>query len=213
MPSLIPIKSSPSMTKRRIASFEHESQSSPVRALSATFKRRRTRSPSRARDTPRYSAGPPSPYAIVDDNVERNKRNSTPFAYATPHSNAPYIEASRNMQDDDDEDGSATDEVELDEGYDQNALSDYDSDGASDVGHQPDEDAWEGVQDDESRNAIVGKTVGGLRQGRDENVNEDVASEASSSPSEYPSRQPKSVYLKDKAGFRIHVDEEIEDGY
>jgi hypothetical protein len=213
MPSLIPIKSSPSMTKRRIASFEHESQSSPTRAAPTMLKRRRiSRSPSRPRDTPRWSAGPPSPYTFVEDIVERSKRGTTPFAYATPHSNAPYIEASRHMRDDDDEEGSATDEVELDEGYDQKALSDYDSDEASDVGHRPDEDAWEGVQDDESRNALVAKAVGGLRQGNDEN-DEDMASDASSSPSEYPSRQPEGSYSETKSGFRIHVDEEVEDAY
>lgn len=176
------------------------------------LKRRRTRSPSRPLDTPRYSAGPPSPYTFVDDIVEREKRGITPFAYATPHSNAPYIEASRHMRDDDDEEGSATDEVGQDEGYDRHALSDYDSDEASDVGHQPDEDVWEGVQDDESRNALVGKAVVRLRQGDDEN-DDDMASEASSSPSEYPSRQPGGSYSETKAGFRIHVDEEVEDAH
>jgi hypothetical protein len=211
MPSLIPIKSSPSMPKRRITSFEHEqehdSQSSPIRTVPAALKRRRTRSPSRPRDTPRYSAGPPSPYTFVDDIVERNKRYATPSAYATPHSNAPYVEASRHLQDDDEEDGSATDEVQADEGYDRHALSDYDSDEASDGGHQPDEDVWEGVQDDESRN--VGK-VRGLRQ--DGNDDDAMASEASSLPSEYPSRQPE-VYSETKAGFRIHIDDEVEDAF
>ena len=214
MPTLVPINSSPAMPKRRITSFEpehdHESQSSPIHTVSAAFKRRRTRSPSRPRDTPRYSAGPPSPYTFVDDIVERNKRGTTPFAYATPHSNAPYIEASRHLQNDDDEDGSATDEVELDEneGYDRHALSDYDSEEASDAGHQPDDDVWEGVQEDESRTALVGKTVG-LRQNED--ADEGMASDASSGPSEYPSRQPEGLYSETKAGFRIHVDEEVED--
>lgn len=144
--------------------------------------------------------------------MELSKRGTTPFAYATPHSNAPYIEASRHMRDDDDEEGSATDEVELDEGYDQNALSDYDSAEASNVGHRPDEDVWEGVQDDESRNALVSKAAGSLGQGADDN-DEDMVSEASSSPSEYPSRQPEGSYSETKAGFRIHVDEEVEDAY
>ena len=211
MPSLVPITSSPSMPKRRITSFEHEQehdfQSSPIRLVPAPLKRRRTRSPSRPRDTPRYSVGPPSPYNFVDDIAERNKRGTTPFAYATPHSNAPYIEASRHLQNDDDEEGSATDEVELDEGYDGHALSDYDSEEASDVGHLPDEDVWEGVQDDESRNALT-KTTAGLRPGN-VGANEDMASEASSLPSEYPSRQPEASYSAAKAGFRIHVDEEI----
>ena len=213
MPSLIPIKSSPSLTKRRIASFELESQSSPTQALPVTLKRRRiSRSPSRPRDTPRWSVGPPSPYTFVDDIVERNKRGTTPFAYATPHSNAPYAEASRYMQDEDDEDGSATDEIE--EGYDRHALSDYDSDEPGDITHQPDEE-WEGVQEDESRNThtLSGRASGGLRHDHNDNDDEDVASEASSSPSEYPSRQPEGVYSETKAGFRIHVDEEVHDAY
>ncbi|KAG0652356.1 hypothetical protein D0Z07_1180 [Hyphodiscus hymeniophilus] len=214
MPSLVPIKSSPSMPKRRITSFdneiEHDSHSSPVRTLPAPLKRRRTRSPSRLRDTPRYSVEPPSPFTFADDMVERNKRGTTPFAYATPHSNAPYIEAPRNFRGDSDEEGSATDEVDVDEGYDRHALSDYDSDEGSDVPHQPDEDVWEGVQDDESKNAL-GKTTG-LRHGDDDD-DDDMASEASSSPSEYPSRQPEAFYSETKAGFRIHVDEEVQDGH
>lgn len=220
MPSLIPIKSSPSMTKRRIASFELESQTSPTRAVPLNLKRRRiSRSPSRPRDTPRWSVGPPSPYTFVDDILERSKRGTTPFAYATPHSNTPYIEASRHMRDDEDEEGSATDEI--DEGYDRHALSDYDSDEASGAGdgHQPDEE-WEGVQDDESRNThtLASKTFSGLRQDDEDedgdgDGDEDMASEASSSPSEYPSRQPEGSYDLAKAGFRIHVDEEVEDAH
>lgn len=112
------------------------------------------------------------------------------------------------MQDDDDE-GSATDEI--DEGYDRHALSDYDSGEASDVAHQPDEE-WEGVQDDESRNThtLSGKAYGGLRKNDDD---EDMASEASSSPSEYPSHQPEGLYSETKAGFRIHVDDAVEDAH
>ncbi|PVH85181.1 hypothetical protein DL98DRAFT_546224 [Cadophora sp. DSE1049] len=115
LPTMIPTKSSQHTTtthttKRRIASFEHEPHSSPSRAPSApafnahqpppnlnlnlnTLKRRRiSRSPSRPRDTPRYSTGPPSPYAFVDDVNAKREEGMTPFAYATPYSNAPYTE-------------------------------------------------------------------------------------------------------------------------
>jgi hypothetical protein len=221
MSSLIPIKSSPStpsMPKRRITSsleleheheHEHDPHYSPIRTAPLALKRRRTRSPSRPRDTPRYSAGPPSPYTFVEDIMERNKRGNTPFAYATPHSNAPYIEASRYQQRDDDEDGSATDELELDEGYEGHALSDYDSNEAIDAYHQPDDDVWEGVQDDGSRSTFLDKASGGLKQ--EDDVEEDMVSEASSLPSEYPSRQPEGFFSETKAGFRIHVDEEVKD--
>ncbi|KAL2071733.1 hypothetical protein VTL71DRAFT_12968 [Oculimacula yallundae] len=187
LPTMVPTKGSqPNITtttiqksKRRIASFEHETHSSPSRAPSASasayttnpslnlnlnIKRRRiSRSPSRPRDTPRYSTGPPSPYTFFDD---KREEGMTPFAYATPHSNAPYIERARTRsmtrsvigiyEDvDPDEDfvaeemshdgagdsdgGSETDEVfvhEDEEGGEANALSDFE------------EGEWEGVQDD-----------------------------------------------------------------
>jgi hypothetical protein len=210
MPSLVPLKS-PSQPKRRITSFDHESQSSPTRPQ--TLKRIRTRSPSRPRDTPRWSAGPPSPYNYVEELAEQ-KRGMTPFAYATPHSNAPYIERqfSVGIEDDEDEDderGSTTEEFQGGEEY--HALSDYDSsasEGSEAQDHQP-EDSWEGVQDigesHENESRIVGSVVEGLRQD-----NED-SGEGSECPSEYPSTQPEHLVSGDtKAGFRIHVDDEIE---
>ena len=116
LPNMVPTKSSQHSTythttKRRIASFEHEAQSSPSRAPSApatnthqpppnlnlnNLKRRRiSRSPSRPRDTPRYSTGPPSPYAFFDEVNAKREEGMTPFAYATPYSNAPYVERAR----------------------------------------------------------------------------------------------------------------------
>ena len=117
LPAMVPTKSSQSnphahTTKRRIASFEHDAQSSHPRAPSApavnayappnlnlnALKRRRisrSRSPSRPRDTPRYSTGPPSPYAFLDDVNAKREEGMTPFAYATPYSNAPYVERAR----------------------------------------------------------------------------------------------------------------------
>ncbi|KAK0108197.1 hypothetical protein ONS95_003019 [Cadophora gregata] len=117
LPTTVPTKSSQHAAtshaptvKRRIASFEHETQSSPSRAPSApvfnthpppnlnlnNLKRRRiSRSPSRPRDTPRYSTGPPSPYAFFDEVNTKREEGMTPFAYATPYSNAPYVERAR----------------------------------------------------------------------------------------------------------------------
>ena len=218
MPSLVPLNSSHSQSsKRRISSFDHESLSSPILGASVpnlNLKRRRiSRSPSRPRDTPRWSVGPPSPYTFVDDIVDR-KRGTTPFAYATPHSNAPYVEASSRPRsgadDDDDGQGSTTDDFNVEEGYDQNALSDYDSDQESEYqAHQPDEE-WEGVRDEgvmtgyESRTLVGKGGAEGLRQNE-----EDENSEAGSQPSEYPSTQPSGLHNESKAPFQIY--EEVDD--
>ncbi len=143
----------------------------------------------------------------------------TPFAYATPHSNAPYIERPRSGSDGievsiyEDEDaneahehqggGSTTEELngfeDEETGYEERALSDYDSDQASDQGslelgqRQVDEE-WEGVQD------------------LDGDQEEEEEGTESSTPSEYPSTQPMRqvetpLFSGTKAGFRIHVDE------
>jgi hypothetical protein len=211
MPTLIPLESSNSQPKRRIASFDNDTQISLIRPQ--TLKRLRTRSPSRPRDTPRWSVGPPSPYPYVEEFAEM-KRGTTPFAYATPHSNAPYMEhhISGDLDDDvDEEQGSTTEEFE---GGERNALSDdYDSEGSEQLSRQP-EDEWEGVQDhselQESDSRILGMFINGsLRPDEEESEGE-----GSSCPSEYPSHQPAGLVSGDtKAGFRIHVDEDLEVGY
>jgi hypothetical protein len=227
MPTLVPIKV-PQPSKRRIASFEQESQSSPSRApstsaLNLNLKRRRiSRSPSRPRDTPRYSVGPPSPYTFFDEIGQRDgkrERGMTPFAYATPHSNAPYVEASRPRSgvdvyvDDEDEDGQGSTTDNAESGYEANALSDYDSDGASDQEQERQvDDEWEGVQDEGLTTAYESRTIGkaiggGLRREHED----DEGSEASSQPSEYPStQQPEGLgtFSGPKTEFKIHVDEE-----
>ncbi len=72
--------------------------SSPAKATSSGYlniKRQRTRSPSRPRDTPRWSMGRSSPSPFIYEDREptaepdARKRGMTPFAYATPFSNAP----------------------------------------------------------------------------------------------------------------------------
>ncbi len=149
----------------------------------------------------------------------------TPFAYATPHSNAPYIERPRSgvgiYEDESAGEGEgqghaegATDQIEFETeetGYEARALSDYDSDeedGSVELGQarQIDEE-WEGVQDD----AHPGDEFlpSGLRNDDEEGT------EGSSVPSEYPStQQPRHVeaplFSGTKAAFRIHVDEEVD---
>jgi len=138
----------------------------------------------------------------------------TPLAYATPYSNAPYIERPRSgvgIYEDESGDeaqqqehGSTTDEMGFDAeetGYEDHALSDYDSDEEESVElgqeRQVDEE-WEGMQDEGLRN---------------EDEDADNGSE-DSVPSEYPStQQPRQVeaplFSGTKAGFRIY--EEADD--
>ena len=182
----------------------------------------------------------------------------TPFAYATPHSNTPYVEGSRQrsvgiwVDDDEEEDdtdvgrrgqgvrdrnerGSVTD-IDLDdgeEGYDENALSDFETEsGPEDQSGRRLDDEWEGVQDYEQEHStgyqvhttttITTKVLGLRReaatQGDDDNL-DDQQSNASSSPSEYPSTQQQQLksetsdqgnYSRSepKMVFRIHVDDD-----
>lgn len=241
----IPVKSSSQPnSKRRIASFEHESQLCPSRApstaainLTLAKRRRISRSPSRPRDTPRYSTGPPSPWAVFDEGREGREEA---MAYATPFSNAPYIERARSRssigiyEDGSDNDarheagegggdgdhGSTTDDI----GGEGNALSDYDSD--LDLGEgqaRQVEEEWEGVNEDFGGSGEYGM----VRLGQEENEDglgeeeDGEGSEASTAPSEYPSRQPETLFgmnreeegsAQTKAGFRIHVDVEGENG-
>jgi hypothetical protein len=145
----------------------------------------------------------------------------TPFAYATPHSNAPYIERPRSGSDgievsiyeDVDEvpehqgGGSTTDEVRSEDdetGYEERALSDFDSYEKDGTGESVDlgmgqHEEWEGVQD----------------LGVEDDVEEEEDG-SESTPSEYPSTQPMRqieppLFSGTKAGFRIHVDEDESD--
>jgi hypothetical protein len=208
MPSLVPLKFSPSQGKRRIASFDHDHhgpsspQSSPIRPTTSlsTKRRRTTRSPSRPRDTPRWSVPPPSPYG-VEETVEY-KRGTTPFAYATPHSNAPYIDYRHQSvgvltDDNHDDHGSTTDVDDLNEGQ---KLEDFDSETGQ--GHKVEDSDWEGV-DDEKHDDDSDQEHKALSEDDD-----DAASDLSSQPSEYPSTQPGAVYSSNRGSFRIHVDEE-----
>lgn len=210
MPSLssMPLlKTPPLQSKRRIASFEFE-QSPPRQTSSSPLlgqKRRRiSRSPSRPRDGLLWSVGPLSPFCFEDGNhIPTDKRGNTPFAYATPFSNAPpYQEAGHEMMDDQDELGSTTDDVEIGE-------NDCDSDADQGFGQGKIEDeVWEGVEDgmeggtENEESGQEGKALSS--DGEDD----DAASDVSSGPSEYPSTQPSALYAGNKGLFHIHVDEE-----
>ena len=158
----------------------------------------------------------------------------TPFAYATPHSNAPYIERPRSgsgigIYEDEDHSadearehehqggGSTTEELtgfEEDEtGYEERALSDYDSDNVSEEGSvelgMGQHEEWEGVQDSSFHSGERQRAGFGDEEDEDE---DDGGTE--STPSEYPSTQPQRqvqteapLWSGTKAGFRIHVDE------
>ncbi|KAG9241315.1 hypothetical protein BJ878DRAFT_447768 [Calycina marina] len=200
---LVRLKSSPSQSsKRPMASYEPEANSSPAYVPISLHisKRHRTRSPSRPRDTPRWSTGPPSPHA----EEIHHKRGTTPFAYATPHSNGPYIDnyqgGSNSESGDEGEDcdnqGSATDN-NSDLGEEHNTLSSFDA------------DEWEGVRDEQEHYLQNAGAVANAKKkyqiGNEDNM-DDSGNE--SCPSEYPSTQPKLVgNARAKAGFLIHVDE------
>jgi hypothetical protein len=242
MPSMIPLKTSPNLPiKRRIASFDHEGyrgsspQSSPVRPTSAlAFKRQRvSRSPSRPRDTPRWSVGPPSPYfEEVAGDAER-KRGTTPFAYATPHSNTPYVDARPRSSagmglgmagegytydyDDLDDHGSTTDEAGpegIDDGDDEDDEDFEDgSDGIGvktlDCGRQPEDDVWEGVEDVEAEDEDGDEDEDQEHKALSDEDDDD-SSQISSQPSEYPSTEPIGMYRGNKGSFHIHVDSDEE---
>lgn len=216
MPITVPINFRPSpgsQAKRRITSFELNERvshsPSPFaqrHSYSFSAKRQRTQSPNRPRDTPRWSAEPPSPYVFEEE--REHKRGMTPFAYATPHSNAPYIYNDRrsmsnvpNDWDIDNED-SPTDEFETDDNNNEDYMSD------TDQPHQHEED-WEGVDDltadqvkmeEEDDNNIEARAFS--------DDDDDALSDTSSTPSEYPSTQPLGKYSGNKGTFEIHVDDE-----
>lgn len=240
MPTLVPTKFS--QPKRRITSFDpdhdEESEPSPTRlSLSSCgfrmdIKRRRTRSPSRSRDThgntPMYSAGPPSPYTNTTNvgsdevyaagmrNKEKEERGNTPFAYATPYSNAPYIEPGPrsvvDVYEDSDQDpnyedekGSTTDDAWANDERDpeENAFSVYDEDETIDEayggmsGNDKQNAEWNDVRDlDETLEYPPVVDEAGMSFYQDRQVEDDEASDASDAsdtPSEYPSTQPFGV--------------------
>ncbi|KAI6780938.1 uncharacterized protein J7T54_003080 [Emericellopsis cladophorae] len=211
--------------RRRVMSGGHSRRASPsVRGgpQFAVSKRRRARSPSYARFTPRFTTSP-SPMPMSHE--RHYVRGTTPFAYATPHSNAPLQEA-RTIRA-----GSAAPvpaEYMADMAYDElYEIEIYESDSEMSFGededddeedeedniasanlsalvphaqpqrrtHLPEDEPWPGIEDQEQQ----------MSDGENVDPAEDRRSVASSQPSEYPSTNR--AWPEDTAaGFRIHED-------
>ncbi|KAF4977164.1 hypothetical protein FZEAL_6272 [Fusarium zealandicum] len=217
MPMAAPIQASPAISKRRVVSHGQSRRSSPAlhtNSQSAIMKRRRTRSPSH-RFTPRWTASPsPMPFGHTD---RQPARVTTPFAYATPFSNAPLQErplrgsssAPAAAQDEFDDDSDFDIEI-----YESGSDAMYDED-ESDSGmavviqhpphteqrsqgwQLPEDEPWPGLED--QGRVSDGENVDPLEA--------DHRSNASSQPSEYPSTQ--SAWPNgDETGFQIHEDDD-----
>lgn len=232
MSAAVPLKTA-QPPKRRITSFDQEVHShsrtpSTVTNYILPKRRRISRSPSRPRDTPRYSDGPPSPYNYMEDTAgKQNDRGLTPFAYATPHSNAPYTDHAQARSAisiyedaDDDDPGSATDDMNADnDNAEANALSDSDDEANYAEQERQLDEEWEGLDDDDLRGRVMYESMTAPRP----EIEDDEASETSSAgvPSEYPSKQPEDEaslfseqelgYGRVKSTFRIHIDEELDE--
>lgn len=231
MPPSLPPYFSP-LQARRVASSGQElptmTRTRECSSSGAVVKRRQTRSPSRARFTPRWSTKSPSPMITAP-----RLRSTTPFNYATPYSNGPGMDAYPNAQhharysgghgdefnvDDDDEDDD-DDEYDVDvDIYDEGSSPDYDDDEDESVGslgivpniltdrqldyygqQLPEDEPWPGIEDRMSDGENV-DPHGPL-------VDEDGDSQMSSQPSEYPSTQVWNAGAED---FHIHEDEDGE---
>lgn len=209
VPPSVPAFYSPS-TSRRIASngSSHERTAIQARAPAGVTKRRQTRSPSRARFTPRWSTKSPSPMVGA-----QGVRSTTPFNYATPYSNGPaewvaepapgYVAGGAEESGDEDFD------IDI---FDEGSFYDYDDEedeeesmGSVEVvprlvpaGSQqlPEDEPWPGIEDRMSDGENVDPRA----------LDGDGDSEMSSQPSEYPSTHAWNG--GDAGGFRIHEDGE-----
>jgi hypothetical protein len=231
MPPTLPAPFSPAQNRRRIVSNGQQQPKSPrsgtpqARTSSSIIaKRRRTRSPSHPRNTPRWTASPsPMPQGGPSEGRQSVARGTTPFFYATPYSNAPLMETrpqrgSGGM----DDRGDASDEDDghhPSHGSSTNAEDDDESVisvemvtrlGANRAQHDsqdlewplPEDEPWPGIEEHMSD----GENIDPM----DENADGDIHSEASSRPSEYPSTR-QAWHLPGAgtgAGFHIHEDEE-----
>ncbi|KAK8879585.1 hypothetical protein PGQ11_000879 [Apiospora arundinis] len=177
MPPAFPGPMSPQQARRRMASvglgsvqpYPYDRRSSPQilrvnanaahsMAFAQQKRRRATRSPSvpmsaRFRRTPRYSTASPSPGpAGFGAPGATSGRATTPFFYATPYSNAPYVDNRPNqgVMDEVDEDnrGSGTDSYAAGSGDDDDE-SDFEDDAQMlDLGHprhrlHTDDETWQ----------------------------------------------------------------------
>ncbi|KAI1462821.1 hypothetical protein F4805DRAFT_11085 [Annulohypoxylon moriforme] len=219
-PALVP-------TKRRVTSYvpQFERRPSPqvrntsITHVAAIAKRRSTRSPSvRPRNTPRWSTASPSP---MPENYAH--RATTPF-YATPYSNAPFVDTrpgrgtvivddvdsgsgtdqdgqgNEYMDEDEDEDSENNDSHMLDFTHAENSQESW-QDGQL---LRPEDEPWRGIEDVENRDPD--ETI-------DIHVDDDAMSDAedlenrsqrSSVPSEYPSTHR--AWTGAEEAFRVFED-------
>ncbi|KAK8069563.1 hypothetical protein PG994_006179 [Apiospora phragmitis] len=222
-PAPLPGIMSPQQARRRMASvslgnaqpypYPYDRRSSPQIArasVNATHsmafaqqkRQRGTRSPSvplsaRFRRTPRYSTASPSPGpAGFGAPGATSGRATTPFFYATPYSNAPYVDNRPNqgVMDEVDEDNRGSENKEpvlktehnVDIYEDEDAMSDIDSQMTVSQITEQSERSVEGGNEDGGIVELV--TDRGVGQGVT-NDDAEVASQHSSVPSEYPSTQ------------------------
>ncbi|KAH7148541.1 hypothetical protein EDB81DRAFT_466367 [Dactylonectria macrodidyma] len=222
MPMSAPGQNSPATSRRRVASYGQSRRPSPavhIASQSAITKRRRsTRSPSYHRFTPRWTSSPsPMPFGLTD---RQPARGTTPFAYATPYSNAPLQEvrvvrggsvprAAPEGASDEDPDF----DIEIYESGSEDLYEDNESivsmeqmaqvevnlSGGSQRRQLPEDEPWPGIEDQDQ-----------LSDG--ENIDPrdpDHGSNVSSQPSEYPSTQNAwPAADADATGFHIHEDDE-----
>ncbi|KAL2758678.1 hypothetical protein ACRALDRAFT_2133713 [Sodiomyces alcalophilus JCM 7366] len=218
MPPSAPKASSPSVAKRRVASYYQQrneggpGQGHAVSSSSAAMalKRRRTRSPSRPRNTPRWTASPSPALAgfVADEWPPHQARGVTPLYYATPFSNTPHTEArprrnpARGEEDDDifdehDEEGDVGSTNPHDHG---DGMNHFDGDAPQarpmrmlvenrrgslqPLQLQPEDEPWPGIEDLD--HVSDGENIDPLFS-PPAAEDDDVTSVASSQPSEYPS--------------------------
>lgn len=207
-PATVPF-ASPSANRRIVSNGSSERGAmATARTTGAITKRRQTRSPSRARFTPRWSTKSPSPALGA-------VRSTTPFNYATPYSNGPaephpvYL-ADQQM------DYSGDDDFDIDI-FDDGSFYDYEdgddqSDGSVEVVPQllpgqnsqqlPEDEPWPGIEDKMSDGENVDP-----READGENVDPvDMDGEGDSVMSSQPSEYPSTQAWNGEAGFRIHED-------
>ncbi|KAK3191416.1 hypothetical protein K4F52_002627 [Lecanicillium sp. MT-2017a] len=227
VPAVAAARPSPMEYQRRVSSYSYYSRrpSPAIRAVgqSGIMKSRRTRSPSHPRFTPRWTNSPsPMPWGPND---RAPMRGMTPFAYATPYSNAPIQEV-RGVRSGSvvrfdaqhqyyDHQGPIAPENDEDiEIYESD--SDYEDDSGSvrmvvpdaqpDPRHVPEgypmseDEPWPGIEDQVQRpdteNIDPRAGAGGDEHGDNH----------SSQPSEYPSTQIIKRDEDEEDDFRIHED-------
>ncbi|KAL0942560.1 uncharacterized protein CTRU02_200446 [Colletotrichum truncatum] len=229
MPPSVPAHFSPAQIKRRVSSFGQQKIAAQIRTsppnMSTAYKRRRTRSPSRPRNTPRWTISPsPAPGMIPADERHQPGRGITPLYYATPYSNAPLTESRPRGSGGVVDESNTEDDGQDDEnhGPEYGSTNPYDEEGSEysvevthlvtmregDSSHarqmQPEDEPWPGIEDQD--HISDGENIDPLFSpaGGDDDAQSDVSSQ----PSEYPSTQRgwQVPGADDGVGFRIHED-------